>query len=429
MKKNIFALAALLIASATFVACSSDDSIIETQQPAEPLAKTYNITIQASKGDGATTRALAIDGNVLNATWAEGEAVTVYNVTKSADLSGTLTAQSSGASTTLKGTLTGTIEAGDVLKLKFLSPNYASQEGTLEYIAANCDYAEASVTVKTVADGNITINEAAADFQNQQAIVRFTLKNKNGAPIYPTELTVYDGTNYNIISPASATNVLYVALPATSTVKLSTTIGDFTYSYEKTGASLVADKYYEITVKMTGTDAQNFNDPQGTEIGDPAVIDWLRRYCFTQADINALGNDYIALDKFYDCYMKNCDFRVEGAGMISLGITDITYDGGGVVSTATVQLVRKAPLGAIHGKLYFYGKNSENGEATRIVGTSVSFGDSDETFDTAPTAGELTQYATATFSDISAKFIEPQIHAEIPENGEEPYEPEPDPEE
>jgi len=422
MKKEIRTLAALLIASATFVACSSDDSIIETQQPAEPLAKTYTMTIQASKGDGATTRALAIDGtgdkNVLNATWAKGEAVTVYNVTKSADLSGTLTAQSSGASTTLKGTLTGTIEAGDELKLKFLSPNYASQKGTLEYIAANCDYAEASVTVKTVADGNITINETAAEFKNQQAIVRFTLKKKNGDPINSTELTVYDGTNCNIISPASATNVLYVALPATSTVKLSTTIGYVTYSYEKTGASLEAGKYYEITVKMAEA-TQSFKDPQGTEIYDPAVINWLRRYCFTQDDIyalnalNALGNDNIAFEKFYECYMHNCDFRVEGAGMISLGITDITYDGGGVVSTATVQLVRKAPLGAIHGKLYFYGKKNENDDATRIVGESVSFGGYDETFATAPTAGELTQTVTATFSYISAKFIEPQIHAEV----------------
>ena len=422
MKKNIKTLTALLIASATFVACSSDDSIIETQQPAEPLAKTYTMTIQASKGDGATTRALAIDGtgdkNVLNATWAEGEAVTVYNVTKSADLSGTLTAQSSGISTTLKGTLTGAIEAGDVLTLKFLSPNYASQKGTLEYIAANCDYAEASVTVQTVADGNITFNEEAAEFQNQQAIVRFTLKNTYGAPINPTELTVYDGTNYNIISPASATNVLYVALPATSTVKLSTTIGDFTYSYEKTEASLVAGKYYEITVKMAEA-TQSFKDPNGTEIEDPAVINWLRRYFFTQDNIYALGNDYIALDKFYECYMQNCDFREEGAGMISLEITDITYDDEGVVSTATVRLVRKAPLGAIHGKLYFYGKKNENDDATRIVDESVSFGTSDETFATAPTAGELTQTVTATFTFISAKFIEPQIHAEIPENGDE----------
>ena len=105
--------------------------------------------------------------------------------------------------------------------------------------------------------------------------------------------------------------------------------------------------------------------------------------------------------------------------MISLEITDITYDDEGVVSTATVRLVRKAPLGAIHGKLYFYGKKNENDDATRIVDESVSFGTSDETFATAPIAGELTQTVTATFTFISAKFIEPQIHAEIPENGDE----------
>ena len=67
MKKNIKTLAALLIASATFVACSSDDnSIIENQQPVNPTGK-YTMTINASKGGDATTRALSLDGKTLNA--------------------------------------------------------------------------------------------------------------------------------------------------------------------------------------------------------------------------------------------------------------------------------------------------------------------------------------------------------------------------
>lgn len=179
MKKiitDIRTLAALLIASATFVACSSDDNIIDDniidEQPASQ--QVYTLSVSATKGgDEALTRALSLVGKTLNASWAEGEEVTVYNVTKTAVLGGVLTAQSSGSSTTLKGTLTGTIEAGDVLDLLFRGANYTSQEGTLDYIAANCDYAKASVTVASVADQNITTT-GTASFVNQQAIVKFT---------------------------------------------------------------------------------------------------------------------------------------------------------------------------------------------------------------------------------------------------------------
>ena len=256
---NIRTWAALLMAGAAFAACSGDEESL-TPNPSPNGdgngQQVYTMTIQASKGDDSAgsrkTRALSLDGKTLNATWAEGEKVTVYNVTKSADLEGYLEAKSSGASTTLKGTLTGTIENGDVLKLKFLSPSYTSQNGTLAYIAANCDYAEAEVTVSMISNGNITITEDYADFQNQQAIVKFTLKDKaTDTAISATQLVVNDGTTNYTVTPASATNVIYVAIPATSTVNLNATVGGLTYSYEKTGAGLLAGKYYEITVKMS----------------------------------------------------------------------------------------------------------------------------------------------------------------------------------
>ena len=225
----------------------------------QPTEHVYTMTVNASKGSDAAdsrtaTRALSLEGTTLNAAWAEGEKVTVYNVTKKADLNGTLKAQTSGASTTLKGSLTGTIENGDQLKLKFLGPNYNTQDGTLNYIATNCDYAEATVTVASVTDGNITTKEDAAAFQNQQAIVKFTLKKKadDSALQIPasTAFTISNGSSEFTVTPTTDTDVLFVALPATSTVNLSTTIDDITYSYNKTGAELVAGKYYEISVKM-----------------------------------------------------------------------------------------------------------------------------------------------------------------------------------
>ena len=82
-----FCLAALLIASATFAACSNDDSIIEEQPVENPTApKTYTMTIQATKGNAATTRGLytsTTDGKTsLNVTWNENEEVEVFQKTQ-----------------------------------------------------------------------------------------------------------------------------------------------------------------------------------------------------------------------------------------------------------------------------------------------------------------------------------------------------------
>lgn len=195
MTKNILSLAALLIASATFVACTNDDNIInEPQQPANPTG-TYTMTIEATKGDAATTRALTLSGKTLNASWAVGEEVTVYNNTKKVLLDGTLKAQSDGSSTTLKGSLTGTIENGDELILRFNSANYASQSGTLDYIADNCDFAEASITVSSVDGENNVIPTSTASFVNQQAIVKFILKDKEGNNLNVSNLSISAGSN------------------------------------------------------------------------------------------------------------------------------------------------------------------------------------------------------------------------------------------
>ena len=265
--RNIRTLVALLIASATFIACSSseDDIINEPQQP--DGIKTYTLTVQASKGDNSAgsrkTRALSLSGKTLTATWAEGERVTVYNVTKSADLEGYLEAKSSGAETTLKGTLTGTIENGDGLLLKFCSDTYSGQDGTLEYIAANCDYAEAEVTVSTISNGNITISESHADFQNQQAIVKFSLKQSDGSalPSNPTALTVDYGTGAVSLTgiPAdtysngnNGNGVLYVAIPGLDSkyLTLKATVGSSTYIYSKPDVTFANSQYYAIGVKM-----------------------------------------------------------------------------------------------------------------------------------------------------------------------------------
>ena len=203
MKKNILSLAALLIASATFVACSSDDNIIdENQQPANPTGK-YTMTINASKGgDGATTRALTLDGKTLKVKWAATDQVSVFPASSNSTLLGTLTAAASETgTTTLSGDLTGKVNVGDNLNLLFPRGewDYTGQKGILlsdeNSIEKKYDYAQANVTVAAIDDSKITTT-ADANFASQQAIVKFTLKNKaNGNAIDASKLTISAASN------------------------------------------------------------------------------------------------------------------------------------------------------------------------------------------------------------------------------------------
>ena len=84
----------------TYTSCSSSDDVIDTP---DPVVKTYTMTVDAQKGSNGT-RALSLEGNTLNSTWTKDDAVEVY---KGEDHIGTLTAQSTGANTSLKGTLSG----------------------------------------------------------------------------------------------------------------------------------------------------------------------------------------------------------------------------------------------------------------------------------------------------------------------------------
>jgi hypothetical protein len=287
MKKNIKTLAALLIASATFVACSSDnDSIIDNQQPVNPTGK-YTMTIQASKGDGATTRALNLTDHTLNATWSEGEIVEVY---QGGSKIGELTAAAStDASTTLTGTFDAAPSTSADLTFYFHTntTSYSGQDGTLATIASSYDFCAPA----TVATGDFTVNSANHTISvpagisfgaNQQAIIKFTLKDKGNsdAAISPTALTVTDGTSTVELTsiPADtytangADNVLYVAFPAAGsakTVTLTATVVDDTYTYEKSGVTFTNGQYYEITVKMTQAPALNLTSPAvGQVIGN-----------------------------------------------------------------------------------------------------------------------------------------------------------------
>jgi len=284
MKKNILSLAALLIASAAvFTACSSDDNIT-SEQPANPTGK-YTMTINASKGGDATTRALTLGRNdtdtknVLNATWDANEVVLVY---QNGSQIGTLySAASTTSATTLTGELDSAPDAGQDLTLYFhtnATPSYAGQDGTLATIASTYDFcAPATITAGnfTVSGNTVSTSSSVSFGANQQSVVKFTLKDKDSEELLNASkvtaslsntLTGKAGTAYEYIIPASTytTNgngVVYLAienLPAAYVLyksyialNITATVGDDTYTYTKTGWPFEDGKYYEITVKMT----------------------------------------------------------------------------------------------------------------------------------------------------------------------------------
>ena len=275
-------LATLLMAGAALAACSGDDNIVE-EQPANPAQHTYTMTIEATKGgDAATTRALALDGKTLNATWQTTDEVAVYNHTKSPAFTGSLKPKSSGASATLTGSLTGSVAVNDIIYLLWpsVNANYTGQDGTLETIAQRYDYTKGVAKVTSVVGTTIGAEDSSHSgdpvlFTNSQAIVKFTLIDKaNDAPINATQLTIdaKDSQGSSLIQsltyPNAYTlgpitinrttptdNVVYAALPFSSqahfTFALTATDGTHNYTYEKADVTMLNGRYYEVKVKMT----------------------------------------------------------------------------------------------------------------------------------------------------------------------------------
>ena len=329
MKKIIGVAGWLVMAAALSLglsACSgSEDSIIG--QPANSTEKTYTMTVKASKGennalaraiaaagsDGAT-RALDYDASTktISATWNVGDEIRVLKCKQqsiNADyaLLGTLTA-TTVSNDRLTATFSGSLEpdkisaagglaAGDKLVLGFPASklgnistnsfllNYTGQDGTLGKIATDYDfcmtktYGSNMVTVASVDESTgIVTTTADAEFQNQQAIVRFTFYESDGTTaILPKSLDItavglvqsvfLPETGDGMASPSEKTltltlggktNVVYAALRGISgqTVKLTATYAANKQhtSTTKNPVTFKNGQFYDIKVKMnTGT--------------------------------------------------------------------------------------------------------------------------------------------------------------------------------
>ena len=277
MKKFYFH--TLLLAGLVLAACSSDDDDHQGQEE-HPAFKTYYMTVDATKGadesaNYASTRALALTGSTLNASWATTEHVYVKGKKVSDNLyfwfEGYLQPQSAGTTTQLNGVISlpesftisidEAIENPHKVTLQFPRPgvlDYTGQVGTLADIAEKYDYAiDPEVEVEITVDQVLGVEYA--EFVSQQAIVKFTFIDSDGTTkMKLTELNVQYGTESLSLTIPEATyttngdNVIYVAIPGFNDkeVTLTAKVGGKTYKFIKPNVTFENGKYYEVDVKM-----------------------------------------------------------------------------------------------------------------------------------------------------------------------------------
>ncbi|MBO6082932.1 MAG: hypothetical protein J6P46_07940 [Bacteroidales bacterium] len=398
MKTRILNFIILAVSILTVFSCAENLETEVTPVGQNRQGDTYTMTIVAGKGE-ADTKALSLEGRVLNAVWAVNEEVTVYNETKRAPLAGSLKAQSDGPTTTLKGELSGAIDKDDNLTLQFLSPSYNGQDGTLEYISTHCDYSTASVTVTEVNANNISTSTAR--FVNHQAIVKFTLNEKDGQAIQLdlTKLMVVAGeTTLEIVANPSRpdNNVLYVAVPAISgdNLYMKAILDDYGFqvvrAYSKSGVSFQAGQYYEISVKMART----------SYVIDYAELkDYVQRYdddCFNYL---ILVNDISYWSEYEPIIGGNRVIDLNGHTINGNGKTRLFV----VPSGSQLTLVGNGTLtGGDASKSYYSDPGNENGGAIHNAGTLVINGEVTITGNQAVNGGGIYQNGTL---EMSGKLV------------------------
>ena len=260
---RILSLAVLALAMA---ACSND-----MEQPAAIQTAPGNagegIPFSATISTGsATTRALKEDtdeGTIIS-TWAKDEQVALIH-------NGVVDVMTAGepdenGNVTITGTLSVTPGDNDDVTVVFpasavdkdkkaVKPSLlTTQDGTLTNIATDLNLRQSNGATFKVGELTATLN-GTVTLANQIAIVKFSLSDGSNA-LTAKQFVIKDGSDnvLTTVTPSKPASNLYVAMaPATTAAafKFEATVGDFTYTYEKSGVTLEASTYYQSPIKMT----------------------------------------------------------------------------------------------------------------------------------------------------------------------------------
>ncbi len=257
---KIFMMAALAL---MMTACSNDDNDQTAPKPNADGEITVTAKINVNDGS-ALTRAVADNGTTITSGLAVDEQIAVLFSDGTSNIKRTATVKSITAGTaTIEFTIPSTLADGTACTLVYPATAanaantdvdtyanlLAAQTGTL---GANLDVRKGTATILN--DGTTASLSGTPSLAAQFAIFKFTVKNFDGtANISVKPLTITIGTQDYVITPASATNELYVALPAITSqnVTFTGTVGGvMPYKCAKTGVSFAAGNYYQTTLKM-----------------------------------------------------------------------------------------------------------------------------------------------------------------------------------
>ena len=258
---RILSLAVLALAMA---ACSND-----MEQPAAIQTAPGNagegIPFSATISTGsATTRALTEEKGIISSTWAKDEQVALIH-------NGVVDVMTAGepdenGNVTITGTLSVTPEDNDDVIVvypasavdkdeKAVKPSLlTTQDGTLTTIATDLNLRQSNGATFKVGELTATLN-GTVTLANQIAIVKFSLSDGPNA-LAAKQFVIKDGSDnvLTTVTPSKPASDLYVAMaPATNAAafKFEATVGDFTYTYEKSGVTLEASTYYQSPITMT----------------------------------------------------------------------------------------------------------------------------------------------------------------------------------
>ncbi|MBO4426866.1 MAG: hypothetical protein J5771_00075 [Bacteroidales bacterium] len=274
-------IASLFAFAAVLFSCAKQ----EEMRPSASMG-TYTISIDAERQDNeALSKALSVSGKYLSCAWKPGDALSVYNSSRATMMSGKLITQQSGKTDVcFSGSITGTVAAGDILELRWNTPDYARQDGTLSYIANNCDYAYSRVTVSSVSGNTIKVNQKA-NFTAKQAILRINLQKPDGSAFTASQASfnIKNAITWSSTDPRTKNDVIgegithydldlyfpeleqkyqanggngvvFIALPegASLTVTAAATdaVSHDCYKKVKNPIDIVAGKFYDIDLKL-----------------------------------------------------------------------------------------------------------------------------------------------------------------------------------
>ena len=256
--KSIMTLAAMALMMA---ACTSEN----LTQPQTPSGK--GIPFTATISGKAATRAIkenTTDG-ILETSWAKGEKVAlIYTGSNSNTVVDMMEVTEVGTdgTATISGTITGSPADGDKVDLFYPasvvdvsgeSPEVktneqllAEQDGKLETIAEKYDYRMKDGATLKIILGSATL-DGTVSLENQLAIVRFSLSDGTSA-LEAESFEIDDNSGQPIITvtPSSADNVFYVAMPPANAQAFHFIAkkGNEEYFYSQPSATLAAGKYY-----------------------------------------------------------------------------------------------------------------------------------------------------------------------------------------